>query len=261
MTPFRGSASRFANAVARGRQQRQIAVTAARAAMAVARPLPPVDQSMFPRTYSARPAPYGEIKSWDVSPNPANIIRIQDTPHGNGSNDLSTGLICLNCGIQPGSAFYQRIGTKINMKSVHIRWAMGWTYAALTSAAGAAYNEIRVMLVYDRQPNGAYPGIADILGVNDTGSVTMNAGINMANRSRFTMLRDQMFDFDAASQIGKTCNWYVKLKGLETEYKAGTADIAAISTGSLLFLFWYDGEGAVVQPDIVDFESRVRYYD
>ena len=50
-----------------------------------------------------------------------------------------------------------RIGNKVIVKSVHAR-------ILISAAPGAATQEVaRVMLVYDRQPNGAFPAIGDIL--------------------------------------------------------------------------------------------------
>jgi len=117
------------------------------------------------------------------------------------------------------------------------------------------------MLVYDRQPNGTYPAINDLLNglpqsntLNDpTGANLITANLNHNNFERFSILMDKMFclpRFCAAEANvveGPTGNgqylpWfvdeYIKLKDLETSYKGTAAPevIADINTGNLFLL-------------------------
>lgn len=153
-----------------------------------------------------------------------------------------------------GSSFYNRIGRRIRMKSLQIT---GTIRPSNGNAAAVPDQFGRLLVIYDRQPNGALPSLADIITNYDeagtTGS-TAHAGINLNNRSRFVVLRDRRFYLPPlgingatpAAQQGVTMvptddtsflfREFIKLGGLETQYKASTATgpIGDISTGSLI---------------------------
>lgn len=195
-----------------------------------------------------------EVKSFDLSPANANLVLYSTPP--TGAADLSGGICPLNC-IQQGATFYNRIGTKIKMRSAFVRFTVVANLA--TQAAGTT---VRAMLVYDRQPNGVYPAYTDILDVNDTGTPTMNASINMSNRSRFTVMRDESYTLDPAKQLSVCVKWFVPC-ALESEYGTSTGLIGDIRTGALLFVIFDDGQGytGASYPVVRDFESRIRYLD
>lgn len=157
-----------------------------------------------------------------------------------------------------GSAFFNRLSNRTRGVSLQLTGLIIPTYS---NAAAIAEDFIRIIIYYDRQPNGANPSIADIVTNTDaTGAATTtNYGfINMNNRDRFMILRDRRVATpqlaingvsDTPSSLvtdlnvngGKGFNYqeFIKLKGLESLYNStngGTVgDISAGAFGILIF--------------------------
>jgi len=161
----------------------------------------------------------------------------------------ATGVALLN-GVQAGAAFFNRVGSRIEMKSLHIR---GNIVPAATGISTAG----RLLIVYDRQPAGALPVVADVLQARDQAgaATTTNASeINLDNRDRFTIVRDLNVYFPAQTYTAGVLtngpafpgqdqeldvNIFIKLKGLSTHFKSSTAPTAIgdIATGALYVMF------------------------
>lgn len=211
-----------------------------------------VGRSLFRRT------PQVELKAFDT-PQFTNAFR---TP--SAATSLSPVInVLIN-----GPELYQRIGRKIYMKSLQIK-------GFILNAATSVQDTIRLMLVYDSQSNGAAPVIADILAnMNGTPATTGMSMVNLNNRQRFQILRDQHWTVPAVTntagvltngpQFNDTMgrfeiNWFVKLKGLETVYNnlnGGT--IADLASGALYMAFVSNDVDATWNFRGV---SRLRYYD
>lgn len=196
----------------------------------------------------------GEVKSFDQAVT-TNTLGAVTAVSGTEPGTAFGGITCLN-EVQQGAAFYNRIGSKIKMISLQIKFDM---YQS-TATAGAASNA-RYMIVYDRQPNGAFPTYSTLLALNDSAPTTSTAyaGINMANRSRFTVLRDRVVSTDAAYRFINHVEDFITM-GLETEYKATNGNIGDITTGSLLLVgYLANGSGATV--NFGEISTRLRYLD
>lgn len=200
------------------------------------------------------------------------------------SVDVPTGVVLCNTTavitplnlIRAGSSFNNRVGRKIEMISLRL---VGQMVSVRTTVA-QDYN--RIMLVYDRQTNGALPAIADILqatdqaGTNTTDSFT---GINLNNRDRFVILRDEHLCMPTQTQAAGTVitnpggqidpvsttfklDWYVKLKGLVAQFKADSAPavIGDISTGGL-YLVTFGDNVAGTEGWALETQTRLRYLD
>nr|QXP07737.1 MAG: putative capsid protein [Arizlama virus] len=164
-----------------------------------------------------------------------------------------TGMTEINC-VTQGTTVATRVGNKCIIKSAHIRTSF---------VAGAAVTaEIRSLLVYDRQPNGAFPAISAILQSQPSGLTAAYSGVNIANKSRFLILRDQFFNIDVAQSLVHHVDWYCKGRW-EAEFGAQAGAPGAIGdfkTGALLMIAFYTyAVGGV--PSINACESRIRYYD
>lgn len=205
-----------------------------------------------------------EIKTCDVfnAAGPGPIV----------ANVDSAGSLTLLNGIQAGSSFYNRVGRKINMKSLHLIGSFQPTGSNVTTPEYA-----RVMVIYDRQPNGAAPTASSILTSYDNAGNqlgTSYAHLNPTNSDRFRVLADVRMVMPDGKTTAETSqeaglvdqsgpvnvNRFIKLRGLETVYKASSnpAVVGDISTGSLyLFTFGYNGTGA----SQFAFTTRLRYYD
>lgn len=219
---------------------------------------PRVQQLMAARRRMVGPGP--EVKSVDiVNPNLSNVL-------GNFSLNTTVVLTPLNT-LFPGSARWQRIGRKINLKSLEI------TGHLVPIASVAFPSWARIMVVYDKQPNGALPTIDDILlsqvtAATDSNVSTVLSMINLNNRERFEIIRDMKFKVGPTNSAnypdcydgGKAITSYIPLGNRETVYKADAGSIGDIATGSLLFItFGNQASGAA--PFVFQGTLRLRYLD
>jgi len=185
-------------------------------------------------------------------------------------------------GIQEGSSFYNRIGRKIAMKSLHFTGNI----APGVNHTGSDRDYVRWMIIYDRQANGATPTPADLLTNYDNTGATLTGtpylGLNLNNADRFVVLRDKRIALSQRQYSGAlapnpdtwyganfqnyqsdlTINEFIDLKGLEVHYKASTnpAVIGDIATGALYFVCGVaTATGVGAYEAIVN--SRLRYWD
>lgn len=199
-----------------------------------------------------------ELKSWDVT-----VVQTSGGPPvysfdgvlqtgvvgaepSQASPAVFTGLTELN-DIAQGAAFYQRVGSKVVMKSLQLEFDLVNTAATVW----------RYMLIYDRQPNGAFPTYSSILAQNDGAPVTWS-GINQSYKNRFLVLRDKRICFDPASMLVFHAKEYVKTS-LPVEFKANGGTIGDIATGAVYLLAYTEVSGATSQ--IRNINSRIRYLD
>lgn len=159
-----------------------------------------------------------------------------------------TALQLLN-GCVPGSQNFNRIGRKIQLKSLQVR---GYFVA---SDATVANTMARMIIVYDKQPNGAAPTWANIVtsqNISGTTSSTVNDMINLDNRDRFEIIRDHVCTLasknDTATQSYSGSptilhlNEFIKLGKRETVYNAGTAGTIGDITSGSLYVFFISSE-------------------
>jgi len=177
--------------------------------------------------------------------------------------------------IQEGAGFYNRIGRRIRMKSVFITGNL----VASGNATGAGTAEyLRLMLVYDRQPNGNNPGVSDVLadyGQDGNTTTTSYSKTNPNNFERFAILRDERVAIPINgtggttqqynSIVGEQCNkftWFVKLKDLETHYKSTSTPttVGDIATGHL-FLMTVGNVLAANAGYAFEINARLRFVD
>ncbi len=173
-----------------------------------------------------------------------------------------------------GAGIPNRIGNKIALKSLRFRASLAPT------GNGAGQNipyQTRFMIVYDRQPNGVYPLIGDILG-DITVNNTIQPGdyissINPANFDRFIVLCDKMISIGQTQTgtlgLGQTTessigiDEFVKLKGLETVFKTSTtgSPISDIATGAVYLYTQAEVMPSGQEDWCLDAKFRLRYYD
>ena len=136
------------------------------------------------------------------------------------------------------------------MKSVLVQ-------GTLTNSSGQG----RILIVYDRQANGAAPAATDVLTSN-----TIMAIQNLDNRDRFIILAD-IFPYAQDETLAAGNNGagsggimaykrYIKCN-LETIYGGNAGTIADINSGSLLMLTNCNGGTVAGESGIV----RVRFVD
>nr|QXP07754.1 MAG: putative capsid protein [Arizlama virus] len=189
-----------------------------------------------------------EVKSFDVRIASANLGLVAAVA-GSEPAAAYTGLSELNC-VPQGATVANRIGNKIVVKSLMVRFSL--------TCPNDHMAEMRAMVIYDRQPNGAFPAIGDILLNQPAGNTTYYSGLNIANKSRFLILRDQFAVCDDGGGYVKHCDWYIKGRW-ETEFGANAGTIGDIRTGAIYVLIYYTL--ATAAATVSDIQCRVRYLD
>jgi len=186
---------------------------------------------------------------WGVKSRSADEKKFVDTEI-NG-DITTTGIVTPINLIATGTDFFERIGRKVLIKSFQVRSFMG--LENINNASG-----VRLMLVYDKQTNGALPAIGDILGI-PIASNPFVAMLNLNNRDRFVILWDKIYRMDLGSGIVTVLKKYKKLSH-ETVFSGTTAAIGSIATGGLYLV--QIGSVAAGTTD-VDQSSvvRIRFQD
>lgn len=168
-----------------------------------------------------------------------------------------------------GAELYQRTGRKIYMKSLHIRG-----HIKPNAAIAANTGELRMLIVYDSQPNAALPILSTLLqDSNAAAATTIDSEINLANRARYQILRDIQFYYPAAAgaddisgvlpdpiKNSLIVNEFIKLKGLEAVFNGVNGGTIADITSGALYVVCVGDNNSTNRYDIV-YTSRLRYYD
>lgn len=201
-----------------------------------------------------------EIKAIDIA-QATQLFRVPGT---------GTNIDLLN-GIQSGAGFFSRIGSRVELKNLHIR-------GMILTVSSCATELCRMLIVYDRQPVGSLPNINDILQSRAQDGTTTNTGsseVNLDNRDRFIIVRDMQWYMPAQTftagvvtnaafpGFGKNTfevNEFIKLKGLGTHFKSSNnpTTIADIASGALYVAFVSSGGDS----DVAFYGGfRLRYED
>lgn len=165
--------------------------------------------------------------------------------------------------VSQGTTMSQRVGNKINMKSVSVRLTIGYKNTAAVTYKDRA--TVRVMLVYDKQPNATYPAYSDILqdtSTNATNTNSFNSNINITQKNRFVMVKDKFINFDLNHQI-EHVKMFKKLNNTETSFKSTTGAISDIINGALYLIVFKSQNISAVDNAICayDIATRIRYID
>jgi len=173
-----------------------------------------------------------------------------DTQGSASSVDTVASLVLLN-GCVPGSDAINRIGRRIHIKSLYLR-------AVLSAGATPTNARCRIMIVYDKQSNGAVAVATGANGVLNTNTVT--AANNLNSRGRYVTLLDWMPVVDVSGMQLLPKVVYLR-KNIDTVYNAGTAGtIADISTGSIYLLLLSNLAAGATAP-VLDYTCRLRFED
>jgi len=191
--------------------------------------------------------------------------KVVDLNHALVAIENATGTPTLLNGCVAGSQNYQRIGRKINLKSLQIR---GHLFPSDTTTNTCL---VRMLIVFDKQSNGAAPTWGDVIksqNIAGTTSSTVTDMLNLDNRDRFEVIRDKTwsFNYGESSNGYSPCpgsyeiTEYIRLSDRPTVYNAGTAGtVGDIQSGSL-YVFWFCDQAAVTGAS-VDISYRTRFVD
>lgn len=210
----------------------------------------------------------GEIKAVDVvAPGGTNV-------QGAFNFNTTAQFTALNL-LTVGSSAWNRIGRKISMKSLYIQGNFQTTATTTTQPQFA-----RMIVVYDKQPNGALPAIADLLrdqanSATDSNVTSPQSGLNLNNRERFEIIRNLRWTLPAPGGVGGALagpvsatadhmhfEEYAKLGNREVHYKADSAPgvIGDLATGCL-FICTLGNLVSGSEPYTAVMSIRLRYTD
>lgn len=171
--------------------------------------------------------------------------------------------------VSAGSSYFNRIGRKIEMKYLYLN-------AIVAMNATSTFGYGRIIIVYDKQTNGAAPLVSDVIQTTDqagANTLTVFSNINLNNRDRFSILRDiRVFLPSGTFTAGVITNaqnedpvastflhkQFISLRGMYTQYRADSAPsvVGDIATGGLFMLVIGDALGYSLRADF-----RLRYGD
>lgn len=175
-----------------------------------------------------------------------------DVAHGPSAVDTTGGLALIN-GCGRGDDLHERTGRRTTIKSIEIR---GYNYVTTGSGTDQIH---RVVLVLDKQPNGAAMTIAQLLN-----SASHLSPRNLENRARFQILSDKRWalNSDAAAEPGARKVWKIYRRvNFPVTYNSGDAGTIADITTNSLYVVYIGSNAAGVTAGSIQFHSRIRYTD
>jgi hypothetical protein len=151
-------------------------------------------------------------------------VKVSDTQI-NMAVDTATAVTLLN-GLGKGTDLNQRVGQTVRNLSLEFH-----CNNAVTAATGIDQSH-RVIVVWDKQPNGAALTYADVMDGGTTGLQDYN------QIARFNILLDKLIYLNATGEAGSARVWSKKIVlNRLTHFNAGNAGtIADIVTGSIYII-------------------------
>lgn len=210
--------------------------------------------SFFP---NRRRGPYrvltsGQRHSNPIYPKPE--LKIYDADHAGVSPPATaaapisnTGtVVCLNQMVT-GTGVQQFTGNQVSIKGCSYRFELD------LPTTGAVPTSGRVLLIWDKQPNGSTAAFTDIF---QQASYLSFGNVN--NRERFTILRNDQFSLSPNGDQTLFFEQFVSINMLTT-FVNGQSSAGVPQTGALLLAYVGDQTGAT-RPTIAGW-FRVRYFD
>jgi len=191
-----------------------------------------------------------EMKAFDFWDNTGGHIpayqNVVYTDGGDGTNTLFKGFTSINR-IKQGSTYANRIGAKVTMKHITVSFSINNDIEFVYDALANNINQnIRALLIYDKNPNGVAPNGATLLQATGMGALnsvysSLPNIVNMKNR--FLFLRDQYLNYSRMENI-KHYKWEVdcSLPSVYTGIDTETPSIANIAQGALYLMVFANYE-------------------
>lgn len=209
-----------------------------------------------------------ELKSIDGLNTAVPIVFVGSTVDATAAAATFGNAVLLNGCIQ-GADIGQRIGNQILVKSLLVR---GCVCVPTGSESSVTFTECcRIMVVQDRQANGAMPTVLDLFETQEILSGTVSTWpMNLVNRSRFKVLYDKRFVLTGATNGAEFFfEYFNNKKRIKTIYDGTAAtppyNIALIRTNAVwMFCFAnFAAAGSTVanRPYLNSFSFRTRFID
>lgn len=168
---------------------------------------------------------------------------------------IDTGTFILLNGIGQGLEAYNRVGRQILMKQLDLKLSFTQQNGAVNA------QQLRYMVVYDRQSNGAVFTNANLLDNSVALLWWTRKPTNPDNRDRFEILLDRTLQINPTllEQSAPVFDHRLQLT-LPTQYNGAGATVASITTGSLYLVFFDQAPLGLINIK-TSFATRIHYLD
>lgn len=185
------------------------------------------------------------------------------TTQGGLINSLLGGAAASGVGIPEGNGYDERVGRKIFISRLQIHGTI------CGNTAGTGCQQVRVMIVVDKQANGTTPTVHDLIDTSGAADYTQ-AFRNLENTGRFFWLMDRHIVTQgdvAGAKHSQNWNLIKRFpKGLHVTYDQTDGNGAAATDGEVDTIktnnIWVFAVGpAATNNAKLSFSARVRYTD
>lgn len=149
-----------------------------------------------------------------------------------------------------GSSPTTHVGRRVTGRSLHYR------FVGSMAATSVGSSPIRLMIVYDKQPNTATPATTQVVTID-----TISSPMQLFNSRRFKILVNEQIE--SVGTAGPQC-WFkegFRSLDLETEFnETNGGTIADIQTGSYIAFVWQNG-GIITANPTSALYVRIRFVD
>jgi len=182
------------------------------------------------------------------------IKHLQTTGNNAVSTTMQVADLCYQ--ITQGSGVSNRIGNEILIKNVQVR-------GHVTASTTTVLQHCRLVLIYDKQPNGAYPAFTDIYLAASCDSLPR---LDIANR--FIIFKEWYFPIEgyvtASITGGGISSSYLIDENIPVncpiKYGANAGAVADLRSGNLFFMQIGDVAAAATNP-YATISLQVDYFD
>lgn len=189
--------------------------------------------------------PAGKEKKFIDALNNGFIVAGQTTGSLMGPlNELAQGTDAIN-----------HVGREVTLKSLY------WQFQCSLAATSAGASPIRIVIVYDKESNGAAPTIASGATSDIFANDFINTPNNLNNRDRFITLVDEVVEsLGTGGPQAFYRKGYRKLSLPMVFNGITTATITAIQTGAVYAVVWQNGNIITASPTHT-LQTRFRFED
>jgi len=168
---------------------------------------------------------------------------------------IDTGTFVLLNGIGPGLDAWNRVGRQILMKQLDLKLSFTQQNGAVNA------QQLRYMVVYDRQPNGAIFTNANLLDNSVPLLWWTRKSTNPDNRDRFEILMDRTIQVNPnlLEMSAPVFDYRLPLT-LPSQFNGAGATVASITTGSLYLVFFDQAPLGLINIK-TSFATRLHYLD
>jgi len=150
--------------------------------------------------------------------------------------------------ISQGVSDVQRIGRKVTLKSLLVNWS--WGGSNITGGA-----QLRVLILYDKQTDGQFPAVNEVVEQND-----FHSPLDLARQDRFILLGSFLTPPVSAQNNLNVSGRFYKKMNLPMLFSGAGGTIGDIVSGSI-FMMCAQQDGVTGGTPQFQYYARVRFTD